>query len=269
MRAPAPIEDTDADLSRAGGGGVPGGVRGGGGVAPLSDAERAAVESHLGLVYRIAGRLSRTLSARVEVDEMVSMGTVGLIGAIRAFDPERGLTFSTFAAPRIRGAILDEVRRADHVPRSVRRKAREIARAEREVERAGKGAATQPEVAAALGLAPEVLHRWRWDVESCTVATVFDSAHAGNRDLAGKQLAEILPDPTPGPDALAAAAIDGARARSALGALTARQREVVISYYYEGQHLLEIAERMGLTEGRISQIRRKAVAAMRAAMGVR
>src|SRR2546423_8607648 len=85
--------------------------------------ERLLAE-HLSLVHHVARQLSRTLAVRVDLDELVSAGTVGLMDALDHFDVTRGLAFSTFAVPRIRGAILDELRRQDHVPRSVRRKAR-------------------------------------------------------------------------------------------------------------------------------------------------
>src|SRR5690606_19377324 len=84
------------------------------------------LNEHLGLVHHVARQLSKTLAADVDFDELVSCGAIGLMNALEAFDPSRGLAFSTFAAPRIRGAILDELRRQDHVPRSIRKKSRDI-----------------------------------------------------------------------------------------------------------------------------------------------
>ena len=81
---------------------------------------------HLGLVHHVARQMSRTLAVKADFDELVSAGSMGLMAALDSFDASRGLAFSTFAAPRIRGAILDELRRQDHVPRSIRRKTREI-----------------------------------------------------------------------------------------------------------------------------------------------
>src|SRR5665213_2867445 len=95
------------------------------------DARDSLLAEHLGLVHHVARQLSRTLAPKADIDEMVSAGTMGLMSALEGFDPSRGLAFSTFAAPRIRGAILDELRRQDHVPRSVRRKARERSAARR------------------------------------------------------------------------------------------------------------------------------------------
>ena len=87
--------------------------------------ERLLTE-HLGLVHFVARQVARGISVEADFDELVSAGTIGLMSALSSFDSGRGLAFSTFAAPRIRGAILDELRRQDHVPRSVRRKAREL-----------------------------------------------------------------------------------------------------------------------------------------------
>ena len=91
------------------------------------------LQEHLGLVHHVARQMSKTLAADVDFDELVSSGSVGLMNALEAFDASRGLAFSTFAAPRIRGSILDELRRQDHVPRSIRRKSRDISGARRPV----------------------------------------------------------------------------------------------------------------------------------------
>ena len=87
------------------------------------------LKEHLSLVHHVARQLSRSLAAPADFDELVSCGAIGLMNALDGFDPSRGLAFSTFAVPRIRGAILDELRRQDHVPRSIRRKTREISHA--------------------------------------------------------------------------------------------------------------------------------------------
>src|SRR5215475_13374883 len=91
-------------------------------------ARDALLTENLSLVHHVARQLERKLSNELDHDELVSAGTLGLMAAMSSFDPERGLAFSTFAVPRIRGAILDELRRQDHVPRSVRRKTRSRAR---------------------------------------------------------------------------------------------------------------------------------------------
>ena len=89
-------------------------------------ARDALLTENLSLVHHVARQLERKLSNELDHDELVSAGTLGLMAAMNSFDPERGLAFSTFAVPRIRGAVLDELRRQDHVPRSIRRKTRDI-----------------------------------------------------------------------------------------------------------------------------------------------
>src|SRR3954463_1306009 len=120
---------------------------------------------NLSLVHHVARQLERKLSNELDHDELVSAGTLGLMSAMGSFDPDRGLAFSTFAVPRIRGAILDELRRQDHVPRSVRRKARGIGAARESLTHALGRAPAAREGAAELGIDAETLWRWQADIE--------------------------------------------------------------------------------------------------------
>ena len=106
------------------------------------------LEEHLGLVHHVAHQISRTIGARADFDELVSAGTIGLMAALEGFDLSRGLTFSTFAAPRIRGAILDELRKQDHVPRSIRRKTRDLSAGREAFQRTNGRAPDDRELAA-------------------------------------------------------------------------------------------------------------------------
>src|ERR1044071_9479205 len=110
-------------------------------------ARETLLKEHLSLVHHVARQLPRSLAAPADFDELVSCGTIGLMSALDAFDASRGLAFSTFAVPRIRGAILDELRRQDHVPRSIRRKTREISAARETLMRALGRAPEDKEVA--------------------------------------------------------------------------------------------------------------------------
>jgi RNA polymerase sigma factor for flagellar operon FliA len=123
------------------------------------------LEEHLGLVHHVARQMSRTLAVRADFDELVSAGTMGLMSALDGFDPSRGLAFSTFAAPRIRGAILDELRKQDHVPRSIRRKTREILAAREALMRVSGHAPDDKKVAEHLGVDVATLWRWQADIE--------------------------------------------------------------------------------------------------------
>src|SRR5690242_4038098 len=97
--------------------------------APTAIDRQALMAQHVGLVHHVARQLARRLSTEAQLDDLVSAGSLGLIQAAEQFDPRRGLTFSTYAVPRIRGAILDELRRVDHVSRGVRRRARGVSTA--------------------------------------------------------------------------------------------------------------------------------------------
>src|SRR5437868_6234568 len=120
---------------------------------------------NLSLVHHVARQLERKLSNELDHDELVSAGTLGLMAAMSSFDPDRGLAFSTFAVPRIRGAILDELRRQDHVPRSVRRKTRDIGAARAALAAKLCRMPDDDEVAGALGVDVKTLWKWESDVE--------------------------------------------------------------------------------------------------------
>src|SRR5687768_16694531 len=130
-----------------------------------NSARDALLLENLNLVHHVARQLSRSLAVDADFDELVSAGTIGLMTAVRSFDARRGLAFSTFAVPRIRGSILDELRRQDHVPRSVRRKAREIGTARDTLTRLHKRTPDDREVAALVGVDLDTLWRWQADVE--------------------------------------------------------------------------------------------------------
>src|ERR671933_1960156 len=124
-------------------------------------ARERLLTAHLSLVHHVARQVSRTLVADFDFDELVSAGTMGLMSALDSFDVSRGLAFSTFAVPRIRGAILDELRRQDHVPRSIRRKSREIAAARETLMRVQGRAPEDKEVPEPLGVDLDTLWRWQ------------------------------------------------------------------------------------------------------------
>jgi len=227
-----------------------------------SSARDALLQSNLNLVHHVARQLSRALAAPADFDELVSCGTIGLMNALEAFEPARGLAFSTFAVPRIRGAILDELRRQDHVPRSVRRKTREISHARENLTRIFGRAAGDKEVAEHLGIDLDTLWRWQSETESAVQisldqsatdhdgqaglppeAFIFDGEASVEDDINREQEREILKD--------------------ALRKLKEQERIVLTLYYFEELKLHEIAEVLNLTESRVSQIRAKALSKLR------
>ena len=220
---------------------------------------------HLGLVHHVARQMSRTLAVKADFDELVSAGSMGLMAALDSFDASRGLAFSTFAAPRIRGAILDELRRQDHVPRSIRRKTREIHAARESLMRTLGRAPEDNEVAEHLGVDVQTLWRWQGEVEG---------AHHVPLDRAPGDRESTAPVPS---EVLAAESERGVEdrlnheqevgiLREAILKLKEQGRVVLSLYYFEELKLHEIATVLELTESRVSQIRSKALGKLRGEM---
>jgi RNA polymerase sigma factor for flagellar operon FliA len=225
-------------------------------------AREKLLTENLNLVHHVARQLSKALAAPADFDELVSCGTIGLMNALEAFEPARGLAFSTFAVPRIRGAILDELRRQDHVPRSIRRKTREIAQARETLTRIFGRPASDREVAEQLGLDLGTLWRWQADTENAVQISLDQSAN----DHEGQP---FLP-----PEALSAESDNSIEdeinreqekeiLKQALTRLKEQERIVLTLYYFEELKLHEIAEVLDLTESRVSQIRAKALTRLR------
>ena len=225
------------------------------------DARDALLRENLSLVHHVARQLARGLAADADVDELVSAGTMGLMSALESFDVGRGLAFSTFAVPRIRGAILDELRRQDHVPRSVRRKTRSIAAAREALTRTLGRAPALSELAAALGVDAETLWRWQADVEGAVQVPLDRSTadHAG----ASVTPADVLGNGEELTDERLSREEEVALLREALLGLKDQERTVLSLYYFEELKAREIAEVLGVSESRISQIRSKALAQLR------
>ena len=194
------------------------------------------IASHLGLVHHVARQVSRRLAVDVDFDELVSAGTIGLMNAVDSFDISRGNTFSTFAAPRIRGAILDELRRQDHLPRSLRRKMRDITTAREALSRADAQAPTDQMVADNTNP--------RSGTPSQSVAGT--TAEMIETDLTHREEVEAM--------------------REAIVDLKEQERMVLSLYYFEELKLHEIGKIIELTESRVSQIRSRAVAKLRTRM---
>ena len=213
---------------------------------------------HLGLVHHVARQLSRTLAAKADVDEMVSSGTMGLMGALESFDPQRGLAFSTFAAPRIRGAILDELRKQDHVPRSVRRKARELSHARETLQRIFGRPPEDNEMAEHLGVDRDTLWRWQADVESAVQVPL--DRRMGDAESGATTPADLLADESHGDiEETLNHEQEVSLLREAILKLKDQERTVLSLYYFEELKLHEIASILKLTESRVSQIRSKAL----------
>jgi RNA polymerase sigma factor FliA len=225
-------------------------------------ARDALLKEHLSLVHHVARQLSRSLAAPADFDELVSCGTMGLMSALDAFDTSRGLAFSTFAVPRIRGAILDELRRQDHVPRSIRRKTREIAAARENLTRIFGRAASDKEVAEHLGLDLATLWRWQADTESAVHVPLEHTTTDGDGNP--QHIIEPLTNESePAVDEEISRQQEYEILRHSLATLKEQERIVLTLYYFEELKLHEIADVLKLTESRVSQIRAKALGKLR------
>jgi len=230
-------------------------------------ARNRLLNEHLGLVHHVARQLSRTLAADLDFDELASCGAIGLMNALESFDPSRGLAFSTFAAPRIRGAILDELRRQDHVPRSIRRKSRDLAAARENLTRSLGRIPDDQTLASFIGVDLETVWRWQAEVEGIFHLPLDGSFNGGERNAPGT--AELLSpeDETSVEDRLSHVE-EVEILREALMELKEQERVVLSLYYFEELKLHEIATVLELTESRISQIRSKAIEKLRSKLGI-
>jgi RNA polymerase sigma factor for flagellar operon FliA len=215
------------------------------------------------LVKYVAGRVGAGLPQSVEQADLVSNGMFGLMDALEKYDRSREVKFETYAIPRIRGAILDELRAMDWVPRSIRFKAREVDKAHTALEAKLGRAPTDPEVARQLGIELEDLHEIITQISLVSVMAleeVVGSDEKGERRSLLDTLADAAgSDPT--------AALEGQEMRgmlsAAINSLSEREKIVVTLYYFEGLTLSEIGDILGVTESRICQIHTKAVGSLR------
>lgn len=225
-------------------------------------ARQALITEHLGLVHFVARQFARSVTVELELDELVDAGTLGLMAALDSFDVSRGLAFSTFATPRIRGAIIDELRRQDHVPRSVRRKARDINAAREAIARATGGVPSDKEIAATLGVDLPTLWRWQADLEGA-IHTPLERTPAPGTDRDHDSPDITHADESQDIEEHVNAEMEVELLRDAILKLKDQERTVLSLYYFESLRLHEIGTILGLTESRVSQIRSKALASLR------
>jgi RNA polymerase sigma factor FliA len=218
------------------------------------------LDRYLGLVHHVAREIGARTPA-VELDELVSAGTLGLVRALDSFDLSRGLAFSTYAVRRIRGSILDELRSRDWTPRSVRAKGRKL-QAAVSVLQGRLGRAPEPkEVAAALDIDLETYWQWRNAVDGNVLVSLDGVTSPGNGTLTLEETLEDDDAPTPGRELDEEDQVR--QLRAAIGRLPERERTVLALYYYEELNLRQIAEMLHVTESRVSQIRTQALRRMR------
>ncbi|MDH6113029.1 RNA polymerase sigma factor for flagellar operon FliA [Kitasatospora sp. MAP12-15] len=217
------------------------------------------------LVKYVAGRVGVGLPANVEQADFVSSGVFGLIDAIEKFDLDRAIKFETYAISRIRGAIIDELRALDWIPRSVRQKAKAVERTYAALEARLRRTPHEPEVAAEMGIAIEDLHAIFSQLSLANVVALDELLHPAGDGGDRLSLMDTLVDS--GADNPVEVAEDRELRRllaRAINTLPDREKTVVTLYYYEGLTLAEIGQVLGVTESRVSQIHTKSVLQLRA-----
>jgi RNA polymerase sigma factor for flagellar operon FliA len=221
--------------------------------------EEDLVKQHAPLVKRLAHHLAGRLPDSVQIDDLIQAGMLGLLEAARRFRADAGARFETYATTRIRGAMVDALRPSDWTPRSVSRRARELAEAVQRVEHRLGRAATDAEIMAELGLDADAYHQATRDVAASRVLSLDELAEAGGAN--GEPADPATPE--------AAADRGGLRAllAKAIRGLPEREQQVLALYYDEELNLREIGQVLGVSESRVCQIHGQALARLRARTG--
>src|SRR3954469_25716025 len=229
-------------------------------------ARERLVVAYSPLVKFIAGRMASGLPSHVEEADLISYGLLGLIGAIQRFNLDREIKFETFAVARVKGAIIDELRSLDWVPRSVRARARDLEKAHAELEAQLQRAPTDEEMAAKLKMEVEEFNSALLEIANSSVLALDDLWTFADPEGGGGQISvlDTIHDPNAvDPETEAQASEVKDRLADAIESLPERERLVVALYYYENLTLREIGEVLGVTESRVSQLHTKAVLALR------
>ncbi|MEQ3554852.1 FliA/WhiG family RNA polymerase sigma factor [Pseudonocardia nematodicida] len=218
-------------------------------------ARRRLVEYHASLVRGVGTKLATRLPSSIELADLLQVGTFGLMEAVDRFDPARGVRFEGYAAQRIRGAMLDELRAQDWVPRTVRARVREIERAREAVRSRGAGQPSDRELAAELGIRVRELRQASRPMHLVSAESLADGGTGG--------IATLAADDGVDPVVVALRAETGAELRTAISLLGERDRLVLQLYYLEDHTLAEIGALLGVTESRVCQLHSRMLTRLR------
>ncbi len=230
---------------------------------PTQELREKLIVEYAPLVRVVAGRLSMYLGYNVEYDDLVSYGIFGLIDAIDKFDLGKDVKFETYASLRIRGAILDQIRKMDWIPRTVRQKQKKIEEAIKIVEtRTGKNASDE-EIARQLGIAGDELNEWQSQLKVTNVVSLNEFVEQGGEPVMDAQNNSHFVQPE---EAVAEEELKKVLEET-MELLTEKEQKVILLYYYEELTLKEISNILEVSESRVSQLHTKALLKMRRKMG--
>ncbi len=225
--------------------------------------QKDLIERYLPLIRNVVGRIKLNLPSHIDADDLYSVGVTGLIAAVRKYDPEQGSTFPAYASMRIRGAILDELRRMDWCPRRARARARKMKAAINVIEQRLGRVAKEEEIRMDLGLTEKEFAKWMMDARPVTFIAIDQRSES--EESAGPSLHELLADEN---DVTGRERLEQ---REMIEMMTQRikelpdiPRKILAMYYFENMRLAEIAVVFGLTESRICQIHSQAILGLRA-----
>lgn len=225
--------------------------------------EKELIVRYLPLVRNVVDRIKINLPAHVDVDDLYSVGVTGLIAAVRKYDPEQGHTFAGYASMRIRGAVLDELRRLDWCPRRARAKAKKLKESINDLEQKLGRAATEEEVRQHLNLSPKEYAKWMEEARPVCFIAIDQTTE--NEDSDGTSLHELIADEGD-------VSVRDRMEKEELMALLVQRiaelpeipKKILAMYYHQNMRLAEIAEVFDLTESRICQIHAQTVIGLRA-----
>jgi len=231
---------------------------------PLTLKEKIVLE-HTPLIRYIVNRIAVRLPSHIDLDDLHNTGVIGLMDAIEKYDPEKNCKFKTYAEFRIKGAILDQLRSLDWVPRSVRQKSRRLERAYGEVEQRLGRQASEEEVADSLGLQIEKFHELMNQVRGISLVNLEEIRGTNQEGDRTGGFADIIEDVTSeNPFASLKLAEMKRVVADTIGTLPEKERLVIALYYYEDLNMKEIGNILGITESRVCQIHTKSVLRLRA-----
>ena len=228
-----------------------------------SDLREKLILEYAPLVKVVAGRLSMYLGYNVEYEDLVSYGVFGLIDAIDKFDTSKEVKFETYASLRIRGAILDQIRKMDWIPRTIRQRQKQLDTAMKELERRNGKPATEAEIAAYMGISEDELLDWQMQVKADNMISLNEYVEQGNDISSDKSISSGFDTPE--------GVIEKNELKEvlqeALELLTEKEKKVILLYYYEELTLKEISSILEVSESRVSQLHTRALKKMKVKMG--